>query len=165
MKKMAIIAVCALALCSCGERSKKNVVTQGGIVEKLEVNIADSLRRVDGLGNVEEFVYKGPVPASDTPGEHYTLKLYRQQYADDGVFDLKQTFLDAKDGLNQSYHTYGKWLTIKGYQSDSTATLYRLDPDDDASPINFLVDGDKLHRLDGQPAHINTRPGFTLIME
>ena len=166
MKNISLIAVCMLIICACGNNSsKKKVVTADGIVELQSVNIKDSLQNIEGLGNIEEFIYKGPKPASAAPQEHYSLKLYRQTYADDGVFDFEQTFLDAEDGLNQTYHIFGTWGTETGYPQDTTATLYKLEPYAGGDIMIFLVDGDKLHMIDLEQNDSAVKHTYTLIME
>lgn len=161
MKSIALMAACALLICSCGNRNK-NVVTQDGTVKKVEVNIKDSIRKVDGLGAVVTETYEGPIPAADAPGQDYVLKLYKQKDAHNGVFDLQQTFKKAENGNDKTFNTLGRWFIVVPDAANPDRKIYRLTPFDGSGDINFQLEGDNLHMLDQNMARIVSEHNYTL---
>ncbi|MDH6535493.1 hypothetical protein M2101_002178 [Parabacteroides sp. PM5-20] len=171
MKKyvMGLLALVLLVACS-NKQAKKEVpsmVEEETIVvsetpEKV-VNMRDSLPIEEGKGAVIERRYNGLLPGADVPGIAYDLTLYFQQDSEDGVFNLKMTYLDAEDGQDKPFSTYGKRKIQRGIPGDEQAIVYKLFPNDGGKEIAFLLleEGDLL-LLNEEMARIDSDLNYTL---
>lgn len=79
-------------------------------------------------------VYEGTLPCADCGGIRTELTLL----ADGSSYRLAETYLATKDGdvVNTSA---GTWAMVKGIPSDSTATVFRLDPGSPEGVRHFLM--------------------------
>lgn len=112
------------------------------------VNVTDSLTIISSLGKIEERIFYGLLPAADGPGIEYTLWLYNQRNSGDGVYKLEQIYLEAEEGKDMTYTSYGKQLTLKGDAEDSNATVYQLVPFTPAADtVNLLYINGNLELL------------------
>lgn len=111
------------------------------------VNITDSLTIISTLGELEERIFEGTLPAASCPGIEYTLWLYNQKHSGDGVYKLIQTYIQAEDGKDVTFISFGKQYTLKGDATDSDAVVYQLIPFEAADTLNLLYKDGNLELL------------------
>lgn len=130
------------------------------------VNMRDSLMMEEGKGTVIERKYHGLLPGADVPGIEYDLTLFFQQDSDNGVYALNMTYLEAEDGEDMTFPSYGKRKVMTGIPDDSRAIVYRLEPNDGSDIMNFqLMQNGDLTLLDDDMKKIDTPFNYTLKRE
>ncbi len=144
MKKMWIFAVVLLVAAGCGQRKAKSE----------QASVLDSLDIKKELGTLLERRYTGTIPCADCPGIFYDITFYNQEFSGDGVYELTTTYLEAEDGRDRSFHSSGRWITLRGTQADPDATVIQTDPADSTSRRDFIYLTDSiimLHRDQTMP--------------
>lgn len=155
-----------LMICSCGQR---NTATQNAtesrtdsIAEKTN-KVLDSLTINPELGELLTRNYSGQIPAADCPGIIYDLTLYNQQYSGDGVFALTMTYIEAENGKDLSFDSYGRWGTLRGDATDKNATVYELrEFGSNQRPTYMLYQVDSLTMLDAELGKIQSGFNYTI---
>lgn len=101
----------------------------------------------------EPVTYSGEIPCADCPGQHLTLTLFA-----DSTFRLRHTYIDARDGKDQTFHDLGRWARPQ----NQGANRLRLAGGTEA-PRQFLIRGDEgLRLLDNEGGEISTRLNYDL---
>lgn len=107
------------------------------------INVKDSLNISPDLGEVMQRTFEGLLPAASGPGIDYTLVIYNQQNSGDGVYKLKMRYIEAEDGKDAIFTTYGRLYTLRGDATDKNATVYQLVPfTNPEEVVNFLLKPD-----------------------
>lgn len=113
------------------------------VVEVDAMNVQDSLNISPDLGDVMTREFQGILPAASGPGIDYTLTIYNQQNSGNGVYKLKMRYIEAEDGKDVIFTTYGRQYTLKGDATDKNATVYQLVPFTNPDEVvNFLLKPD-----------------------
>ncbi len=128
------------------------------------INLKDSLKIRDGLGDIVEQRYEGILPAASGPGIKYDLAICSQENSGDGVFLLKMTYLEAENGKDETFTTTGKRLTIKGSAMNDNDTVYELVPSDGSGSSYFLVQGDSLTLLNSELKKAESDLNYTIVL-
>lgn len=170
MKK--IILCCSLVLFfSCNQGSKSSETSTIGISEVkdssniIPLEIRDSLDINKELGDVYERSYTGLLPAASCPGIEYTLDLYAQKGSGDGVYKLNQRYLEAENGKDIDYTTYGRQYTLRGDAKNIDAIVYQLIPFNSADSSFWLVVKDGLKLLNNQLEEPETKLNYTITLK
>jgi copper homeostasis protein (lipoprotein) len=101
----------------------------------------------------ESVTYAGEIPCADCPGQRLTLTLFT-----DSTFRLRYTYIDARDGKDQTIHDLGRWARAQ----DQGANRLRLAGAAEA-PRRFLIRGDEsLRLLDNEGREIRSRLNYDL---
>lgn len=130
-----------------------------------EINIIDSLRLSPECGEVMKRTYQGILPAASCPGIEYTLTLHNQQSSGDGVYKLVLRYIDADNGKDATFTTYGKQYTQRGDATNPNATVYQLIPFDKGEPVNFLYSDTTLTLLNQKFEQAATKLNYTLKLQ
>lgn len=171
MKKKLLFPMLAagILLVSCTGQSSKQKneepKSEQATVQTVEmINLKDSLKTEDGLGNIVEQRYEGILPAASGPGIKYDLTLCSQENSKEGVFALKMTYIEAENGNDVTFTTTGKRVTQKGSAMNADDTIYELIPSDNSEPSYFLVQGDSLTLLNSQKEKNESDLNYTIIL-
>lgn len=136
------------------ETLHRRILPDGGLVWNTEDDDTKNLRFADGRWTVSlrdgtmyrqpqcdndinpgkwiDERYEGTLPATDTSGIKYRLKLRHREHSGDGRFLLRLTYPDS-----ERVYT-GRRYTQRGIPSDNDATVWQLVADDGTSTFNFL---------------------------
>ncbi|MDQ3426454.1 MAG: copper resistance protein NlpE [Gemmatimonadota bacterium] len=108
--------------------------------------------------------YTGTLPCADCAGIVTELTLYATPGS--GIasrYDLKETYLATAEG-DRTVSAAGQWAVLRGSASDSTATVYQLNPENPAATRSYeRVDDMRLRQLDREGAEIGSGRDYTLI--
>lgn len=94
------------------------------------------------LGDLQIRTYSGLLPAASGPGIHYLLTIRNREYGGDGMFMLIMTYLEAKNGEDESFEYIGKRYTLRGMAGNNDATVWQLKAED-GTIFNFLYDSNE----------------------
>jgi len=171
MKKY-VLAIAALGvLAACNNKQKQNEVPvlmeEEDIVvvapEPRPVNMRDSLVMENDKGSVVERQYSGLLPGADVPGIEYDLTLFFQEDSESGVYALTTTYLEAEDGQDRSFPSYGKRKIEHGIKGDSKAIVYTLIPNNGDEDMSFVLTKEgNLTLLDQNKEMIDSSHNYTL---
>jgi copper homeostasis protein (lipoprotein) len=101
----------------------------------------------------EPVTYSGEIPCADCPGQRLTLTLFA-----DSTFRLRHTYIDARDGKDQTFYDLGRWARAQ----DQGASRLRLAGGSEA-PRQFLIRGSEaLRMLDSEGREIRSRLNYDL---
>lgn len=100
----------------------------------------------------ERVTYAGEIPCADCPGQRLTLTLFP-----DSTFRLRHTYVDARDGKDQTFHDLGRWARAQ----DQGANRLRLAGATETR--QFLIRGDEsLRLLDNEGREFRSRLNYDL---
>lgn len=147
-------------LIACGQpknqHSDTNTCKSDSIIT---VNILDSLHPEPECGDIVHRQFVGILPAASGPGIEYTLTIYNQMHSGDGVYCLTLNYLEAENGKDAKFTTYGRRYTLRGDATDMNSVVYQLVPyNNNEQEVNLLLlpNGDlellnsKLERAESQ---------------
>ena len=130
------------------------------------VNLLDSLKKVEGTGELQTRVYRGTLPAASCPGIVYDITLYNYEHSGDGVFRASLTYLEAENGKDSRIEFCGRQYTLRGNAVDKNATVLQFVPfDKEEDTMNFLYEGNKLTMLDRELKPIESKLNYTLQLQ
>lgn len=133
---------------------------------KENVNLLDSLKKVEGTGELQTRVYRGTLPAASCPGIVYDITLYNYEHSGDGVFRASLTYLEAENGKDSRIEFCGRQYTLRGNAVDKNATVFQFVPfDKEEDTMNFLYEGNKLTMLDRELKPIESKLNYTLQLQ
>jgi len=171
MKKF-VLAIAALGvLAACNNTQKQNktpvMVEEEEMVittsEPRPVNMRDSLVMENGKGTVIERQYSGLLPAADGPGIEYDLTLFFQEDSEGGVYAMNMTYIEAEDGQDRSFPSYGKRKIEHGIKGDNKAIVYTLIPNNGDEDMSFVLTKEgNLTLLDQNKERIDSPHNYTL---
>ncbi len=102
-------------------------------------------------------MYEGTLPAADAAGIHHVLSLF-----DDDTYHLIRTYLGKPEGEN-TFEEEGVFTTQTGFEDDSDAILYILQPEDELNRITFLETTlDSILLLDREQQRIDSALNYQL---
>lgn len=130
-----------------------------------EINPLDSLHLVPECGKMMQQTYQGTLPAASCPGIEYTLTLHKQEFNGNGVYKLILRYLEANNGKDELFTTYGKLYTLRGDATNPNATVYQLIPFDKGEPVNFLYSDSTLTLLNQQFEQAASKLNYTLQLQ
>ncbi len=168
MKKYVSIIAALSILAACNNNQKRqeapvvDVIESEVVVEAPRINIKDSLRTQEGLGNIVEHQYEGLLPAADGPGIQYDLSLFAQENSKKGVFDLNTTYKSAENGKDKSFQTVGNYEITEKKEKNKKEIIYELKPLDGTDAIYFILNGENLTLLDRDKKEIISTHNYTL---
>lgn len=87
--------------------------------------------------------YTGILPAADCPGIRYDLSIRHRVNSGDGIFLLRQTYLEADRGRDVTFTCMGTRNTQRGIPGDNNATVWQFVPDNDDRVYNFVYDANE----------------------
>lgn len=128
-------------------------------------NVLDSLKLVQDCGEVIERNYQGLLPAASCPGIEYTLQLYNQQNSGNGVYKLTQRYLEAENGKDATYITYGRQYTLRGDAVNPDAVVYQLIPFGWGETVNFLLEDNNLVLINSKLERAESKLNYTLTLQ
>lgn len=130
------------------------------------VNVVDSLKIDPQLGDLKTRAYQGVVPAASCPGIDYTLVIYSQENSGDGVYKLSQRYIEAEDGKDVVFTTYGRRYTLRGDAENKNAVVYQLVPFDSKECVNLLLlSDDNLELLNNKFERPKSKLNYTLRLQ
>lgn len=93
--------------------------------------------------------FEGVLPCADCAGIRTLLWLFAEQPSGRPTqYELRQTYLGTPDG-DQVLDTNGRWMILRGSESNRDATVYQLDFDRPQTTRNFIkIENDELRLLD-----------------
>ena len=145
-----------------GDRYVRDYCRAADHTAELTVNIIDSLKTDPQLGVVLAEQYFGVLPAASCPGVEYTVTIFRQANCGDGVFAASLNYLEAEEGADVRFDTYGRVYTLRGDNTAPNATVLQLISFDGKETMNFLYKGDKIEMLDQKMNRIESELNYTL---
>lgn len=126
-------------------------------------DLLDSLKRVDGLTELQTRHYSGIISGISGTQAICSITLYNYKHCGDGVW---RQMLDypGTDGGRQ-IETLGRMYTLRGDAEDPDAVVYQLVPFSSGANLFFLYLGDKLEPLNKNLERSNSTPGNTLTLQ
>ncbi|MDO4320877.1 MAG: copper resistance protein NlpE N-terminal domain-containing protein [Bacteroidales bacterium] len=162
MKKIMIMAAAAVSLFAFGACSGNKTTDTAKATGQEQCTDNNCVKNGTCSKDVER-TYTGILPAADTEGIRYTLKIdYDDDYCKKGDYDLIQTYLVAdsknpagyKDG--DTFKSEGDFTVINGEGANSGKTYLKLVSDKKDDPVMyFMIDSDSTVTMVGddlQPA-------------
>lgn len=109
-------------------------------------NVLDSLRKAEGLTEIESRVFKGSLPVQSCIEVKSELTVYNYKNSGDGVYKLTNTYLRG-DGQPATGNSYGRLYTLKGDAADPNAVVWQLVPFHGGNQTNLLYKDNELFLL------------------
>ena len=156
--KYCFIVLLALISVSCDFTGVVDNYTSSIVMfDSLKVDIKPELG--DGITTR---VYEDTIPAASCPGMIYKFTVHNQELASYGVYELSVTMIEAEDGKDVVFKESGKWSTMTGIPSDSTAIVYRFIEFPKADTLNLLYNAESLTFLSKNMETAESKLNYTL---
>lgn len=139
MKKAILLIIPVIALLSCRSNQKS---TQ-------EVRLDTIAPVTRSYSNTSQpYIYEGTLPATDGPDVRYHLTINDHKNTEGGSYILRTTYLQARNGKDETFTTRGTIQKLRGSASDENALIYKLIADDESEAMYFMkVNNETLRQL------------------
>lgn len=130
------------------------------IEETKPFNVLDSLKKTDGLTELQTRNYSGLISDSSATVS-YSATIYNYNHSGDGVWKLTLVYPDG----DKRVETFGRMYTLRGDAENINAVVYQLIPFSGGADLFFLCLGEKLELLNEKLERSKSDFNKTLTLE